>query len=479
MGAAELASLASLSVRARVVVEGAYAGLHHNRHAGSSVEFAEHKEYAPGDDIRHIDWKAVARVDRYYIKRFEDETEMRTFLVLDTSASMGYKRRGVSKLEYAGILCAALAMLLAQQGDPAGLLLFDEEVRHFLPPRTRPGHVRDLMRLLEGSFAAGRTRPERALGRIGELAERRSLVLIFSDLLDAPADLGAQLRQLRARGHDVALFHVLDPDEIELPFDELCHFEGMEPDDTRQLLADPRELRAAFRKQSQAFRDGWRAGVHRGARRVSRRHDRRTARAGAARVSVRPPAGAPGGVGRAMHFLAPSLLLGLLAAGLPWLLHRLGRRRANPVRFAAMQLLLRAERQVSARRRLRDLLLLGVRTAAAAALPLLFARPYAEVPSDLPAAAQAPQTAVIVLDDSASMRRKLGGLAAATAFEEARQRARALVASMSPETDVALVLGSEGAPTPVAEPSTDRSRLRLGAGRDLRLGATRGSWGRR
>ncbi|MES1157624.1 MAG: BatA and WFA domain-containing protein, partial [Haliangium ochraceum] len=160
-----------------------------------------------------------------------------------------------------------------------------------------------------------------------------------------------------------------------------------------------------------------------------------------------------------MHFLAPSLLLGLIAAGLPWLLHRLGRRRANPVRFAAMELLLLAERQVSARRRLRDLLLLGVRTAAAAALPLLFARPYAEVRSDLPAAAQAPQSAVIVLDDSASMQRRAGGLGSATVFDEARRRARDLVATMSPETDVALVLASEGAPTPVAEPSTDRTRL--------------------
>ncbi|MES1157623.1 MAG: DUF58 domain-containing protein, partial [Haliangium ochraceum] len=202
--------------------------------------------------------KALARVDRYYIKKFEDETEMRTYLVLDASASMGYRRRGVSKLEYGGILCAALAMLLAQQGDPAGLVLFDDQIRHLLPPRTRPGHVRDLMSLLEAAFAAGHTRPDRALSRVGELAERRSLVLVFSDLLDAPAELAGQLRQLRSRGHDVALFHVLDPDEIELPFDELSHFEGMEPDDTRRLLADPRDLRVAFRKQSQAFRDGWR-----------------------------------------------------------------------------------------------------------------------------------------------------------------------------------------------------------------------------
>jgi uncharacterized protein (DUF58 family) len=233
-------------------------GLHHNRHAGSSIEFAEHKEYAPGDDIRHIDWKAVARVGRYYVKRFEDETEMRTYLVLDTSASMGYRRRGVSKLEYGSTLCAALSYLLGQQGDPAGLLLFDDRTRHYLPPRTRPGHVRDLLALLEAAFAAGGTEPDRALAQIGEIAERRSLIVLFTDLLDAPSTLGSRLRQLRGRGHDVTVFHLLDPDEIELPLDDMTHFEAIEPGDTRRLLADPRELRQAFREQSEAFRGRWR-----------------------------------------------------------------------------------------------------------------------------------------------------------------------------------------------------------------------------
>ena len=113
--------------------------MHQNPHAGASIEFSEHKEYAPGDDIRRIDWKAVGRVDRYYIKRFEDETEMRTFLLVDSSASMGYGRKGVTKLTYASYLAAALAYLLAQQGDPAGLMLFDEKTRQYLPPRTRGG----------------------------------------------------------------------------------------------------------------------------------------------------------------------------------------------------------------------------------------------------------------------------------------------------------------------------------------------------
>jgi uncharacterized protein (DUF58 family) len=254
----ELAKLASLSVRSRMVVEGAFAGLHHNRNTGSSIEFAEHKEYAPGDDVRHLDWKAAARVDRLYVKRFEDETEMRTYLLLDASASMGYRRTGVSKLDYGGMLCGALAYLLGQQGDPAGLLLFDEKTRQYLPPRTRPGHIRDLLALLEGAFPAGRTAPESALAQIGELAERRSLIVLVSDLFDAPELVADRLRQLRARGHDVVVFHLLDPDEIDLSFDELTHFEGIEPGDERKLLGDPRELRAAFRRASEAFRASWR-----------------------------------------------------------------------------------------------------------------------------------------------------------------------------------------------------------------------------
>jgi uncharacterized protein (DUF58 family) len=254
----DLARLSSLSVRARVIVEGAFAGTHHNPHAGTSIEFAEHKEYAPGDDVRHIDWKAVGRVGRYYIKRFEDETEMRTFLLVDASASMGYGRQGPSKLAYASYLAAALAYLLAQQGDPAGLLVFDDRTRQYLPPRTRGGHIRDLLQALDGVYPAGRTEPGRALAHVGEMADRRSLVVLFTDLLDAPADLADRLRQLRSRGNDVVLFQILDPDEVELPFDELTHFEAMEPDDARRLLVDPRDLAASFRRESAALRERWR-----------------------------------------------------------------------------------------------------------------------------------------------------------------------------------------------------------------------------
>jgi len=254
----DIARLESMSVRARVIVEGAFAGLHQNPHAGASIEFAEHKEYAPGDDIRRIDWKAVGRIDRYYLKRFEDETEMRTFLVLDASASMGYGRRGPSKLTYGSYLAAALAYLLAQQGDPAGLLVFDDRTRQYLPPRTRGGHIRDLLIALEAVTPAGRTEPGRALAHVAEMADRRSLIVLFTDLLDAPADLADRLRQVRSRGNDVVVFQILDPDEVELPYDEVTAFEAMEPDDARRLLVDPRDLAASFRRESLALRERWR-----------------------------------------------------------------------------------------------------------------------------------------------------------------------------------------------------------------------------
>jgi len=264
----DLARLSSLALRARTIIEGALAGVHRNLHAGASLEFTEHKEYAPGDDIRRIDWKAVARTDRYTIKRFEDETEMRVLLVLDASASMGYGRASVSKFAYATYLGAALAYLVGQQGDAAGLLVYGEDTRTFLPPSTRPGQIREVLAAMENTQAAGTADGDRALDAVADLCDKRSLILVFSDLLDsepakggptASGPLAERLRQLRARGHDVVLCQVLDADEIELPFDDLMFFEGMEPGDTRTLLAEARDLAQAFREESLAFRERWRS----------------------------------------------------------------------------------------------------------------------------------------------------------------------------------------------------------------------------
>lgn len=264
LAAVELAKLSSLAVRARTIVEGAMAGMHRNLHPGASLEFTEHKEYAPGDDVRRIDWKAVARTDRYTVKRFEDETEMRLLLILDSSASMGYRRTSVSKLTYATYLGAALAYLVGEQRDAAGVLAFDTQTQSFLPPSTRAGQIREVLVALEGMRPSGDTEPTRAFDAVTEASSKRSLLVIFSDLLDAePGSMGGglaeRLRQLRARGHDVVLFHVLDPDEVTLPFDELVYFEGMEPSDKRTLLAEARDLAQAFAEESEAFRQRWRA----------------------------------------------------------------------------------------------------------------------------------------------------------------------------------------------------------------------------
>jgi uncharacterized protein (DUF58 family) len=267
LGPVDLARLATLAVRARTIVEGALSGAHRNLHPGTSLEFTEHKEYAPGDDVRRIDWKAVARTDRYTIKRFENETEMRMLLVLDTSASMAYRRTSVSKLEYATYLCAALAYLVGQQRDAAGLLAYDDSTRALLPPSTHPGQIREVLAALEGLRPSGVADPGRAADAVGEICDKRSLVILFSDLLDseetptgsaAKGPLAERLRQLRARGHDVVLFHILDPDEVELPFDDLTFFEGMEPGDSRTLLAEASDLVRAFREESAQFRQRWR-----------------------------------------------------------------------------------------------------------------------------------------------------------------------------------------------------------------------------
>jgi len=265
----ELAKLASMALRARTIVEGALSGMHRNLHPGASLEFTEHKEYTPGDDVRRIDWKAVARTDRYTVKRFEDETEMRVLLVFDSSGSMAYRRTSVSKLEYASYLGAALAYLVGQQRDAAGLLAWGSEPRALLPPSTRAGQIREVLLALEGLRAAGDGDPARGFDAAVEILDKRCLVVVFSDLLDSEpgATVGAgtvgvlaeRLRQLRARGHDVVLFHILDPDEVSLPFEELVHFEGMEPSDTRTLLAEAGELAQAFAEESEAFRGRWRA----------------------------------------------------------------------------------------------------------------------------------------------------------------------------------------------------------------------------
>ncbi|HEX6835716.1 MAG TPA: DUF58 domain-containing protein [Polyangia bacterium] len=257
-----LARLRNLELRARSVVEGALSGLHKSPHHGSSVEFAEHKEYSAGDEIKHIDWKAYGKFDKYYVKRFEEETELRAYLLLDCSASMGYQGGGVSKLDYARMLAASLAYLLLKQQDQVGMVAFGEKLRGYLPPRARSGHLNDLLTALDGVEPAGATDLPRALAYLSEVVQRRALIVLFSDLLGTNEDVRHLLRGLRARKHDVVVFHLLDKDELTLPFEGTTIFESME--DERKLLADPGDVRKAYLAELDKFVDGYRTALREG-----------------------------------------------------------------------------------------------------------------------------------------------------------------------------------------------------------------------
>ena len=258
-----LARVAGMNLRAGQVVEGVLTGMHRSPHHGSSVEFAQHREYASGDEIRHIDWKAYAKSDRYYVKQFEDETNLRTYLLLDTSGSMDYGREGLpTKLEYASQLSAALAWLLLRQGDAVGLLTFGEKLGTYVPPRARGDHFWNLARVMEQAPAGGQTNIVRALEHIADVAHRRSVIFLMSDCFEFDDRLVALARQLRQRRHLVAVFHLLDPDELEFPFKELTRFEALESEDFAQ--ADPRGMRDQYLEEIKSWQEGLRRSLQEG-----------------------------------------------------------------------------------------------------------------------------------------------------------------------------------------------------------------------
>ncbi|RMG21624.1 MAG: DUF58 domain-containing protein [Deltaproteobacteria bacterium] len=246
-----LARLGGLSVKARQVVEGVLSGLHRSPHHGQSIEFAEHKEYAPGDEIRHIDWKAYAKFDKYYVKQFEHETNLRAYLMVDASHSMAYGSGEVSKLEYAKVLAASLAYLLVRQGDSVGLVVFGEEVRSYVPVRSGTAHLQEVIGALEASEAEGATDFEAAAHFLSERARRRAMVLLFSDFLDPDDAKVAAVRRLRARKHDIGVFHLMDRAELDFPFEDPSLFVSMEDD--RRLQVNPIQIRDSYREEVQAF----------------------------------------------------------------------------------------------------------------------------------------------------------------------------------------------------------------------------------
>ncbi len=240
-----LAKIGNMAMMARSIVEGTLTGLHRSPTRGSSIEFAEHKPYTQGDEIRHIDWKVYGKSERYYIKQFEEETNLRATLVLDASGSMGYAGRDrVSKLEYSRMIAASLAYLLLGQSDAVALAVAPSMA--MLPARAATSHLTVICEALAGTKPEGRAAVAEVLDRVAEKLHRRSLVVIFSDLLEEPEVLGKALRRLQGRKQDVVVFHVQDPDEVEFPFRELTKFADMEG--PGEVLADPRAIRTAYRE---------------------------------------------------------------------------------------------------------------------------------------------------------------------------------------------------------------------------------------
>jgi len=245
-----LMAIRNLELRARVVVEGFWTGLHRSPYHGFSVEFTEYRQYSPGDDPRYLDWRLLARSDRCYVKKFEDETNLRCHLLVDNSRSMGFGSVGYTKAEYGRTLAATLAWFLHQHGDATGLLTFDEGIRDYLPARHKPGHLRHLMLALEkpaGGTATDLTAP---LQRIVQIVRKRGLMVLLSDLL-APIDaLEKNLASLTASGHEVLLFHLLDPAEVNLRFDRAALF--LDSESNRELYIDPAAARSEYQRKLDA-----------------------------------------------------------------------------------------------------------------------------------------------------------------------------------------------------------------------------------
>ena len=249
-----LARLSNLYLRARWVVEGIMSGIHRSRSKGFSVEFEEHREYSPGDEIRRIDWKALGKFDRYFIKEYEDETNLRAYLILDTSASMNYASNGITKFEYGCILTASLAYLILKQQDAAGLVTFSDEIESFIPPRARRGYLMEILHALEKRAPSGKTNLGKILLEVAGKMKRRGLVILVSDLLDEPEEILKALRLFRFKGNDVIVFHLLDAAELDLPFDGNVLFEDMEAADLK-VTADPQAIRKIYRKVVEEFVD--------------------------------------------------------------------------------------------------------------------------------------------------------------------------------------------------------------------------------
>src|SRR5690349_19873702 len=254
---AVVARLGTLELKARTIVEGFLSGLHRSPFKGFSVEFAEYRQYIPGDDLSTIDWKVFARSDRYYVKKFEEETNLDCHLLLDVSGSMGYgEHHGLTKFEYGACLAASLAYLMNRQRDSVGLTAFDEQIVSMLPSRSRTGHLRALLLSLDRLRPGRRTNVSKPLHQLADSLSKRGMVVLVSDLLDDPDAVIRGLKHFQFRGTDVIVFQVLDPDEIDFPFERATRFEDLET--SEEVMAVPGAVREHYRREMSGLIDRYR-----------------------------------------------------------------------------------------------------------------------------------------------------------------------------------------------------------------------------
>jgi uncharacterized protein (DUF58 family) len=249
---ADLAKTEYLDLISRQIVEGLYSGGHRSKRKGGSAEFAEHRAYSPGDEIRLLDWRVYGKSDRYYIKQFEEETSLQAMFVLDASGSMDFGLRSPTKYAYSRMAGLCLARVVLRQSDAAGLAIIGENIRAFVPPRNQPRHLEVLIQHLREAQPSGPTSVAKSLGDLAGRIKRRGLIALFSDCFDQPEQLAHSLKLLRARRHEVILFHVLAPEELAFSFQQLTRFESMEGDG-QMIDLDPGSIRREYLERMQIF----------------------------------------------------------------------------------------------------------------------------------------------------------------------------------------------------------------------------------
>ena len=423
--------------------------------SGFSNEFAEHREYAPGDDLRYVDWKVFGKTDRFYLKQFEEETNLICYLLLDTSESMQYQGPGapLSKLAYAQCAAAALAYLVLHQRDAVGLVTFDQEIRQLIRPSSSPTQLKQLLHVMEQTTAARKTRTGPIFHDLAERLARRGIVVILSDLFDDVDSMLAGLKHFRHRRHDVIVLHVLDPAEIDFPFQHVTMFKGLEA--LGEVVTEPRSLRAAYQHEVSVVSEASDDRLPRPANRLPHGPHRPTARHRADDVPLGPQEAASNSREQGAGLHAPgtmplrglafperwkrgvmcphtillafgfgnlAMLGWLAAAAAPLLIHLWSRHRFREAPWAAMQFLLAAMRKNARRLQLQQWLLLAVRTLIIALVVLAVAEPYGEQL----AASSAPTPAyrVLVIDGSLSMAYQDGN---SSRFDRAKEFAAELV----------------------------------------------------